>query len=72
MATLLDLLILASPQIKFMVLKIIQQLVRVKQISHKIFDQAVEIITSKSKNQSSEVAQPNQNMTEAQIIYNSI
>jgi len=70
MATLLDLLILASPQIKFMVLKIIQQLVRVKQISYMIFDQAVEIITTKNKNQSG--VAPNQNMTEAQIIYNSI
>ena len=42
LATLLNLLVLASPQVKFMILKIIQQLVRVEQISPKIFDQAVE------------------------------
>lgn len=38
LATLLNLLVLASPQVKAVVLKIIQQLVRVHQISHKVFD----------------------------------
>ena len=53
-----------------MVLKIIQQLIRVKSIPFKIFDDAVEIITTQSKNQSS--SNQNQGMTEAQIIYHKI
>jgi len=43
LATLLNLLVLASPPMKFTILQILQQLISVQQISHSVFDKAVEI-----------------------------
>lgn len=48
-ATLLNLLVLASPNIKFMVLKILQHLIRIQFIGSNILDQAVLVVLELGK-----------------------
>lgn len=63
MATLLNLLILASPQVKIIILRIIQQLISVQKISQSVFDQAAEIMVGDASKMKVK------DMNEAQVIF---
>ena len=67
LATLLNLLVLASPSVKFIVLRILQQLIRIQHISHKIFDQAVLRVLDQDSTEHKDQAAGSP--TEAQLIY---